>query len=298
MSFFLYLFFKPFLMSEPKYTIKDTIDYYNYCTWQYARGWDLNKSMAYHGGYWDESTKNLSDALRRENEVLAEIAGIGPNDHVLDAGCGVGGSSVFLAKETGCQVTGITVVPKQVKMASEYAEKEGVADKAIFLERDYLDTKLPAESFDVVWSIESVCYAEPKSKYLEEAFRLLKKGGRLIMADLFQAKETLTKKEALLLNNKTFNRVAVNELGRESYFREHAERIGFRNISFEDVTEKTLPSFRLMYLSSVKNMIQGWFLYKVGFFNKMEYENLLVGLNLRRSRKKGLWKYGLFYAEK
>jgi tocopherol O-methyltransferase len=285
-------------MSQPKYTKKDTIKYYNDCTWQYARGWDLNTSMAYHGGYWDETTKNLTDAIRRENEVLAEIAKIKPEDHVLDAGCGVGGSSVFLAKKTGCKVTGITVVPKQVIMATKYAKDQGVDDKVLFLERDYLDTKLPNESFNVIWSIESVCYAEPKKQYLEEAYRLLKTGGRLIMADLFQAKEILTEKESRLLNDKTFNRVAVNELGRESYFKEHAKRIGFKNIRFEDITEKTLPSFRLMYLSSIKNMIQGWILYKFRFFNKIEYENLLVGLNLRRSRKKRLWKYGLFYAEK
>lgn len=285
-------------MALPKYNKQDTINYYNYCEWQYAKGWDLDKSMAFHGGYWDESTKNLTEAIHRENEVLADIAKIKSTDHVLDAGCGVGGSSVFLAKKIGCKVTGITVVPKQVIKATKYAKDQGVDDKVVFLERDYLDTKLADESFDVIWSIESVCYAEPKSKYLEEAFRLLKKGGRLIMADLFQAKETLTEKEAHLLNNKTFHRVAVNELGKESYFKKHAKRIGFKNIRFEDITEKTLPSFRLMYLGSLKTMIQGWILYKVKFFNKMEYENLLVGLNLKRSRKKGLWKYGLFYAEK
>lgn len=285
-------------MTQKKYTIQDTINYYNYCEWQYARGWDLNTSMSFHGGYWDETTKNLTDAIRRENEMLAEIAKIKPQDHVLDAGCGVGGSSVYLAKEIGCRVTGITVVPKQVIKATKYAQNQGVDDKVVFLERNYLDTKLPSESFDVIWSIESVCYAEPKSKYLEEAYRLMKKGARLIMADLFQAKETLTKDESILLNDKTFNRVAVNELGRESYFKEHAKRIGFNNIRFEEITEKTLPSFRLMYLTSVKNMVQGWILYKLGVFNKIEYENLLVGLNLKRSRKKGLWKYGLFYAEK
>lgn len=284
-------------MSLPKYNKQDIINYYNYCDWQYAR-WGSITSMGLHVGIWDNTTNNLTDAIRNENKILAKIAKIKPSDHVLDAGCGNGDSSVYLAKEIGCHVTGITVVPKQVIKATKYSKEQGVSDKISFLERDYLDTQMPDESFDVIWALESVCCAEPKSKFLEEAFRLLKKGGRLIIADPFQAKETLTEKEAHLLNNKTFHRMAINDLGTESYFKEHAKRIGFKKIRFDDITEKTLPSFRSMYLTSLKTMIQGWILYKVKFFNKVEYENLLVGLNLKRSRKRGLWKYGLFYAEK
>ena len=71
------------------------IAYYDECEPDYKVIWDLDKSLAMHYGYWDGKVKNLRDALRRENEILAQKAHIKESDLVLDAGCGVGGMELL-----------------------------------------------------------------------------------------------------------------------------------------------------------------------------------------------------------
>src|SRR5437764_9632507 len=110
-----------------------------------------------HFGFWDESTRSHAESLVNLNRVLAREIGIQPGQRVLDAGCGVGGSTIWLARTLEVDVVGITPVAHQVRRARRYAEQQGVADRASFDERDYTATGFAGASFDVVWAMESAC---------------------------------------------------------------------------------------------------------------------------------------------
>ena len=110
-------------MDSQKISKEAIINYYDSTEFDYKFIWDLNNSHAMHFGYWDEKVKNFPQALQRENEILSEIAKIEHTDYVLDAGCGVGGSSIFLAKHFGCKVAGITISKKQTETATKNAKK-------------------------------------------------------------------------------------------------------------------------------------------------------------------------------
>src|ERR1700675_4128218 len=88
---------------------KKIIEYYKDTENAYKDSWDLNNSHAIHYGYWDDKVKSFPQSLLRMNEVMMEAAAIKQSDMVLDAGCGVGGSSIFLASASGSKVTGITL---------------------------------------------------------------------------------------------------------------------------------------------------------------------------------------------
>ena len=83
----------------------------------------MNNSLAIHYGYWDKAVRSFPESLIRMNQVMMIAADIKPADKVLDAGCGVGGSSIFLASTLGCRVTGITLSYRQVNRAIENAKK-------------------------------------------------------------------------------------------------------------------------------------------------------------------------------
>ena len=105
------------------FTRKDIVDYYENSEISFKLVWDLNHSLAIHYGYTDEKAKTFRQSLMRFNEVLAEQVGISQHDHVFDAGCGVGGSSIYLAKNFGCLVKGATICPHQAKAAVKNAQK-------------------------------------------------------------------------------------------------------------------------------------------------------------------------------
>jgi len=75
-----------------------------------------------HYGYADEENKSFEKSLFRMNTFLIEQANITKDDYILDAGCGVGGSSIFMSKHTGCRATGITLAPRQVESATKSAK--------------------------------------------------------------------------------------------------------------------------------------------------------------------------------
>ena len=171
-------------MSQQEYHQR-IIQYYRETENAYKDSWALDKSLAIHYGYWDEKVKNFPASLLRMNEVMMEMAGIKDKDRVLDAGCGVGGSSLFMASVLGCRVTGISLSQGQIEKARQYAEKRKQQGLVDFLVMDYCNTTFPNESFDVIWGCESICYAPDKAAFIKEAYRLLKPGGRLVVADGF-----------------------------------------------------------------------------------------------------------------
>jgi cyclopropane fatty-acyl-phospholipid synthase-like methyltransferase len=73
------------------------VQYYLDTEHAYKDSWDLNNSLAIHYGYWDDQVKSFPESLIRMNEIMMQTAAIQSTDSVLDAGCGVGGSSIFLA---------------------------------------------------------------------------------------------------------------------------------------------------------------------------------------------------------
>ena len=98
--------------------VEDVVGYYRSTTMQYRWAWDREHL---HYGYWDRTVHSHRRSLVRMLEVMADVGGIRPGDSVLDAGCGVGGSAIWLAKRYGAKVHGITLVPEQAATAERRA---------------------------------------------------------------------------------------------------------------------------------------------------------------------------------
>lgn len=103
---------------------------------------------------------------------------------VLDVGCGFGGTSRYLAKALGknSHVTGITLSPKQVERGTQLAQEQGVANNTQFMVMNALNMDFPDNTFDIVWACESGEHMPDKKKYIDEMMRVLKPGGKFVMA--------------------------------------------------------------------------------------------------------------------
>ncbi len=267
---------------------KDIIDYYKRNEFGYKL-WGKNM----HYGYWDKKTKTLRQATKNFNSVLAQTADIKETDTVLDCGCGVGGATIFLAKTYGCRANGITICPHQIDAAYKNAKKAGVEHLVDFYEMDYLNTEFKNKSFDVVWGLESICYADCKNKFIQESHRLLKKGGRLIIADGFASKKNYRDREIAMME-KWLNGWFVNYLETPKNFKIFAKENGFKNIQYNNVTESVYLTSKIMHYASYFFIV---FHILDKIFSLKSYPTDAM-YHQYRALKRKLWEYGIFYAEK
>ena len=117
------------------------------------------KSLGIHFGFWDKETKNRHEAMLNENQAVIDAGKIKSKHKVLDAGCGVGGTAIYIAKNIGARVVGISFVKKHIDLAKKYAKDNGVEKLTDFQAQDYTETNFKNNSFDIVYGIESICHA-------------------------------------------------------------------------------------------------------------------------------------------
>lgn len=276
---------------------KKIIQYYDYHQKYYRKFWYSPNDLAIHYGYWDSKTKTHSESLLNMNRILAKIAKIKSTDLILDAGCGVGGSSIWLAKNFNVKVIGITISQKQVDLANDFAKKNNVDHLVKFYIGDFLDTKFEDEYFDIVWGLESICYAKNKKDFISEAWRILKKNGRLIVADGLIKKEVLTDKEQKIVDIFCEGFVLPN-LAKIKEFKKFLKESKFKNIKFFNITEDIMPSSKRLYclckfFSPLIKILEFF-----GITSKMLTKNILTGINQYYGIVKKIGAYGIFYAEK
>jgi cyclopropane fatty-acyl-phospholipid synthase-like methyltransferase len=275
---------------------KRIIDYYRDTENAYKDSWDLNNSLAIHYGYWDNQVKSFSQSLLRMNEVMMEAAAIKQTDKLLDAGCGVGGSSIFLASVLGCNVTGITLSEIQAEQATANAKQKGVESLVNFKVMDYCATDFPDASFDVVWGCESICYADDKQQFIK-AYRLLKPGGRLVVADGFVTKSEYNDRPVI---RKWLDGWQVKTLESPSRFKNLLELEGFRNIAYTDISKYVTHSSRrlLKYYFLAKCYLLGKTLTFSNKSTAMQRKNIKACWYQYWGLKLQFWQYGIFISQK
>ncbi len=126
----------------------------------------------------------LHNRGKQATNDLAQLACVGPNDHVLDVGCGIGGPARTLAAEIGCKVTGIDISEEFCIAARYLNELVALAGTIDIRCADALALPFEDCSFDVVWTQHASMNIADKQTFLAEMHRALKPDGKLALHDV------------------------------------------------------------------------------------------------------------------
>ncbi|KAL8708426.1 MAG: hypothetical protein Q9220_006716 [cf. Caloplaca sp. 1 TL-2023] len=190
-------------------TLKDRIrHHYNLASDYYYSLWGEH----IHHGLFLTPTDTKELAQLQLIELLLERSELERGSKVLDVGCGIGGTARFLAREWACEVVGVTISGRQVEIAERLTrECVGAANdcgfgepiqlgngSVQFMEADaekMADIFPPeGERFDYIWITEALSHLSDKQLFFHNAFHLLRRSGKVVIADWFKA-EGLSERE-------------------------------------------------------------------------------------------------------
>ena len=115
---------------------------------------------------------------------LCERIDIGADHHVLDIGCGIGGTARFLASEFGCSVTGIDLTPEYIEVARVLSGWTGLGERTAFTIGSALDTGAVDGTFDRAVQIHVGMNIADKRSLFTEVHRVLRPGGEFGLYDI------------------------------------------------------------------------------------------------------------------
>jgi len=121
--------------------------------------------------------------------LLVEKLHITSQSHVLELASGTGGLSLYLAKLTGCRLTGLDASPMAVKIANKQAMLQGLSERVHFEVSILPEMSCSECSFDVVVSIDSIYGVSDKSAVFRGCYRVLRPGGCLGFYTLYERRK-------------------------------------------------------------------------------------------------------------
>ena len=187
-----------------------------------------------HHGFWEDA-ESPARAQVKLVERLAERARVARGARVLDVGCGLGGSAVWLAREFDCSVTGITISPVQARMATAKARAEGLNSRVRFEVADANDLRPDAGAFDVVWVVECSEHLADKARFIEACARALRPGGALALCAWLAADGELSPEHARLVESVCRGMLCPGLASMRDYTG-WMRSAGFRRVEAEDLT--------------------------------------------------------------
>ena len=219
----------------------------------YQRNWPIivkllqvDKTHCIHHGYYEKGIHTHNQSVLNMNDFVGRLLGLDSKDKqskkILDAGCGIGGTVIYLAKKyPHINFTGTTITPEHIDMSENLAKENQVSINTDFILKDFINTDFPPNQFDAIYLVESSCYAPKKQILIREMYRILKPGGVIVIIDVFLTNVQLNPflKNIYIWFCKGWGLPNLINLAK---FIDSLKNEGFRDIVTRDLTKNVTPT--------------------------------------------------------
>jgi sterol 24-C-methyltransferase len=201
-----------------------------------------------HFGYYPEGARGLSmaAAMRLMEDKVGTTLDLPPGSRVLDAGCGEGDVAIRLRRRFGLEVDGVDVLGFNIDRARRKAARLGLAGSPRFHCLDYAELPFRDQTFDGVYTMETLVHAFDHRQALRELRRVLRPGGRLVLFEYsVPPRDQLTREQREALDF-VVEASAMRSLPRFVHggFPAMVEEAGFVAVSSQEITARTTPMLR------------------------------------------------------
>lgn len=143
----------------------------------------LDNTMMYSSAIYPDPNATLAQAQEYKLKVICDKLQLKPSDHLLEIGTGWGGLAVYAAKHYGCRVTTTTISEEQYAWATQWVEKENLANQVTLLKKDY---RLLEGQYNKLVSIEMIeaVGKEYLGNFFEKCASLLTNDGLMLLQSI------------------------------------------------------------------------------------------------------------------
>lgn len=277
------------MIHSSQITTSDVAHHYDELDSLYRKLWGTHL----HHGLWEKGFETKEEAVVNLSHKVLSLLGNYQGMHLLDIGCGYGGTARLAARKGAGSVTGITLSQKQFDFARDHVKHLPLE----FILGDWLKNDFPDNVFDGAFSIECFSHVTNKKKFFDEVRRTLKPGGKFVMAAWLSG-------EKLSNLNKNFILEPICTEGRlpslcnKNEVMELISSSGMRFIEHIDLSEQVAKtwSLSLREVLSLFRMKEG-LKYFLNANNKERFFAVTV-LRILLGYKTKSFRYGLFVMEK
>jgi tocopherol O-methyltransferase len=274
-------------MSDEVTVLKDRIiRHYDELSSYYRDLWGIH----IHHGYWTTGQETKEEAQEQLIKELVSRAKIENGARILDVGCCLGGTAIYLNRSLGADVVGITISPEQTKIGNDLARRSGAKVKLIVMDAENLQID---DSFDVVWSVEAISHLGKKPEFFRSSSRLLKMGGKLVIADWFKS-DRLTAAEERKYITPIEKAMLVPRLESATAYMNDIRSAGMEIKSFDNVSGSVSRTWDLTI-----TLVQNPALWRLAVARGSDFVSFLKGFAaMKAGYESKAFVYGILIAQK